>query len=227
MKLLIVEDDWEICELLQEVLTARQYVVDVANDGQTGWDYVEMSDYDLILLDVMLPKLDGFGFCRRLRDRAYEMPVLMLTAKDTTEEKVRGLDAGADDYIVKPYKLDELLARVRALLRRGIASVSPIFKWGVLSLNSNTCQVKYREQILNLTPKEYSLLELFMRSGGKLLSRNQILDNLWSFDEPPYEDAIKAHIRRLRKKLVKVGATADFIETVYGQGYRLNANANA
>ena len=151
----------------------------------------------------------------------------MLTAKDTTEEKVRGLDAGADDYIVKPYKLDELLARVRALLRRGIASVSPIFKWGVLSLNSNTCQVKYREQILNLTPKEYSLLELFMRSGGKLLSRNQILDNLWSFDEPPYEDAIKAHIRRLRKKLVKVGATADFIETVYGQGYRLNANANA
>ena len=226
MKLLLIEDDWEICELLQEVLTERQYIVDVANDGQTGWDFVQASDYDLILLDVMLPKLDGFGFCRRLRDKAYEIPVLMLTAKDTTEEKVRGLDAGADDYIVKPYKLDELLARVRALLRRGIASMSPILKWGDLSLNSNTGKVRYQEQVLKLTPKEYSLLELFMRSSGKLLNRNQILDNLWSFDEPPYEDAIKAHIRRLRKKLVKVGAASDLIETVYGQGYRLNANAN-
>ena len=226
MKLLLIEDDWEICELLQEVLTERQYIVDVANDGQTGWDFVQASDYDLILLDVMLPRLDGFGFCRRLRDKAYEIPVLMLTAKDTTEEKVRGLDAGADDYRVKPYKLDELLARVRALLRRGIASMSPILKWGDLSLNSNTGKVRYQEQVLKLTPKEYSLLELFMRSSGKLLNRNQILDNLWSFDEPPYEDAIKAHIRRLRKKLVKVGAASDLIETVYGQGYRLNANAN-
>ncbi|MDJ0590838.1 MAG: response regulator transcription factor [Pleurocapsa sp. MO_226.B13] len=224
MKLLLVEDDWEISELLKEVLTDQQYVVDVATDGQEGWDFVEAFDYDLVLLDVMLPKLDGFSLCRQLRDRDYEMPVLMLTAKDTTAEKVQGLDAGADDYIVKPYKLDELLARVRALLRRGIASMSPILKWGQLSLNSNTCKVKYQEQALKLTPKEYCLLELFMRNGGKLLSRNAILENLWSFEEPPDEDAIKAHIRRLRKKLSKVGAANDFIETVYGLGYRLNSS---
>ena len=224
MKLLLIEDDWEISELLAEVLTDQQYVVDVATDGQAGWDYVEAFDYDLILLDVMLPKLDGFSFCRQLRGREYEMPVLMLTAKDTTVEKVKGLDAGADDYIVKPYKLDELLARVRALLRRGISSMSPILKWGALSLNSNTCKVKYQEEALKLTAKEYCLLELFMRNGGKLLSRSAILENLWSFEEPPDEDAIKAHIRRLRKKLAKVGADSNFIETVYGLGYRLNSS---
>lgn len=224
MKLLLVEDDWEISELLKEVLTDQKYVVDVASDGQAGWDYVEAFDYDLILLDVMLPKLDGFSLCRKLREQEYEMPVLMLTAKDTTAEKVRGLDAGADDYIVKPYKLDELLARVRALLRRGIASVSPVLKWGHLSLNSNTCKVWYDDEALKLTAKEYCLLELFMRNGDKLLSRSAILENLWSFEEPPDEDAIKAHIRRLRKKLSKVGASSNFIETVYGLGYRLNSN---
>ena len=224
MKLLLVEDDWEIRELLKELLTARHYVVDVASDGEAGWDFIEAFDYDLILLDVMLPKLDGYSLCRRLREHNYQTPVLMLTAKDTTTEKVQGLDAGADDYIVKPYKLDELLARVRALLRRGITSMPPVLRWGSLILNSNTCKVKYQEQPLKLTPKEYSLLELFMRNGGKLLSRNAILENLWSFEEPPDEDAIKAHIRRLRKKLSKVGAENDFIETVYGLGYRLNAN---
>ena len=225
MKLLLVEDDWEISELLQEVLTDQQYVVDVATDGQSGWDFVEAFDYDLVLLDVMLPKMDGFSLCRQLRERDYEMPVLMLTAKDTTAEKVKGLDAGADDYIVKPYKLDELLARVRALLRRGVSSMSPILKWGGLSLNSNTGKVKYQDKPLKLTPKEYCLLELFMRNGGKLLSRSAILENLWSFEEPPDEDAIKAHIRRLRKKLAKAGVANDFIETVYGLGYRLNASA--
>ena len=225
MKLLLVEDDWEISELLQEVLTDQQYVVDVATDGQSGWDFVEAFDYDLILLDVMLPKMDGFSLCRQLREHDYEMPVLMLTAKDTTAEKVKGLDSGADDYIVKPYKLDELLARVRALLRRGVSSMSPVLKWGGLSLNSNTGKVNYQDKPLKLTPKEYCLLELFMRNGGKLLSRSAILENLWSFEEPPDEDAIKAHIRRLRKKLVKAGVANNFIETVYGLGYRLNANA--
>ena len=224
MRLLLVEDDLEISELLWEILTDQKYIVDIAADGQSGWDFVEAFSYDLILLDVMLPKMDGFSLCRQLRDRQYETPVLMLTAKDTTQEKVQGLDAGADDYIVKPYKLDELLARVRALLRRGITSMSPILKWGKMSLNTNTCTVEFEKQPLKLTAKEYSLLELFMRNGSKLLSRNAILENLWSFEEPPDEDAIKAHIKRLRKKLTKAGVDNNFIETVYGLGYRLNAN---
>ena len=224
MKLLLVEDDWEISELLTEVLTEQQYVVDVAPDGMAGWDYVKAFDYDLILLDVMLPKLDGFSFCRQLRDRDYKMPIMMLTAKDTTTEKVEGLDAGADDHVVKPYKLDELLARIRALLRRGIASESPVLGWGDLYLDTNTCKVTYEDKTLKLTPKEYRLLELFMRNGNKLLSRSKILEKLWSFEEPPDEDTVKAHIRRLRKKLTKAGASDDFIETVYGLGYRLQQN---
>jgi DNA-binding response OmpR family regulator len=224
MKLLLVEDDWEISELLTEVLTDEQYVVDVAPDGQAGWDFVKAFDYDLILLDVMLPKLDGFSLCRQLRARDYQMPIMMLTAKDASTEKVKGLDAGADDYVVKPYKLDELLARIRALLRRGISSLSPILRWADLSLDTNTCEVTYQDRALKITPKEYRLLELFLRNGNRLLSRSKILENLWSFEEPPDEDTVKAHIRRLRKKLTNAGAPDDFIETVYGLGYRLQQN---
>ncbi|MEM8675274.1 MAG: response regulator transcription factor [Cyanobacteria bacterium P01_G01_bin.67] len=224
MKLLLVEDDWEISELLSEVLQAHKYLVDIAADGEIAWDFVKAFKYDLILLDVMLPKLDGFSLCRQLRARDYKMPILLLTAKDTTSDKIEGLDSGADDYVVKPYKLDELQARIRALLRRGMSSVSPILKWGDLNLDSNTCKVSYREQTLKLTSKEYSLLELFLRNGSKLLSRSAILENLWSFEEPPDEDTIKSHIRRLRKKLTNAGAANNFIETVYGMGYRLQQN---
>ncbi len=224
MKLLLVEDDREISELLTEVLHGEQYLVDVATDGEEGWDFVESCDYDLVLLDVMLPKLNGVNLCRQLRAKEYQMPVMMLTAKDSTEDQIDGLDAGADDYVVKPYKLGELLARIRALLRRKTVSVSPILRWGDLSLDSNTCKVTYKEQVLKLTPKEYGLLELFLRNGNNLLSRSKILDNLWSFEEPPDENTVKAHMRRLRKKLSKAGAADDFIETVYGLGYRLKQN---
>ena len=224
MKLLLVEDDREISELLQEVLIGEQYLVDLASDGEEGWDFVEACDYDLIMLDVMLPKLNGIDLCRQLRAKEYQMPVLMLTAKDSTEDHINGLDAGADDYVVKPYKLGELLARIRALLRRKTVSVSPILRWGDLALDSNTCKVTYNDRALKLTPKEYGLLELFLRNGSSLLSRSKILDNLWSFEEPPDENTVKAHMRRLRKKLSKAGAADDFIETVYGLGYRLKQN---
>ncbi len=221
MKLLLVEDDIEISELLTEVLNAERYIVDVAADGEEGWDFVEFCDYDLIMLDIMLPKLNGVDLCRRLRAKDYQMPIIMLTAKDSTEDQISGLDAGADDYVVKPYKLGELLARIRALLRRRTVSASPILRWGDLSLDSNTCKVTYKERTLKLTPKEYGLLELFLRNGNNLLSRSKILDNLWSFEEPPDENTVKAHMRRLRKKLSQAGAADDFIETVYGLGYRL------
>ena len=224
MKLLLVEDDHEISELLSEVLSSEQYLVDVATDGEEGRDFVESCDYDLVLLDVMLPKLNGVELCRQLRAKKYQMPVMMLTAKDATEDQIDGLDAGADDYVVKPYKLGELLARIRALLRRKTVSVSPILEWGGLCLDSNTCKVSYEGKGLKLTPKEYGLLELFLRNGGNLLSRSKILDNLWSFEEPPDENTVKAHMRRLRKKLSKAGAADDFIETVYGLGYRLKQN---
>ena len=224
MKLLLVEDDREVSELLSEVLIGERYLVDVATDGEEGRDFVEACDYDLVMLDVILPRLNGFDLCRQLRAKAYEMPIIMLTAKDSTEDQITGLDAGANDYVVKPYKLNELLARIRALLRCQTISLSPILSWGYLSLDSNTCKVTYGERALKLTPKEYGLLELFLRNGSSLLSRSQILDNLWSFDDLPDENDVETHIRRLRKKLSKAGAVDVFIETVYGLGYRLKQN---
>jgi two-component system, OmpR family, response regulator len=226
MRLLLVEDDKLINQLLSEALVNQHYVVDVATDGQSGWEFVKSFVYDLLLVDVMLPKMDGVSLCRQLRSQGHQMPILMLTARDTTEDRVTGLDAGADDYLTKPYKMQELNARIRALLRRGnTSSLAPLLKWGSLTLDLNTCETKYADSLLRLTPKEYRLLELFMRSGSRILNRSSILENLWSFEEPPDEDAVKALVKRLRQKLKEVGVPGDPIETVYGMGYRLKASA--
>lgn len=224
MKLLLIEDDERVCEALVEYLTDHNYSVDVAYDGQTGLAMARELSYALILLDVMLPQLDGITLCQKLRQNACQTPVLILTAKDTNTDKIVGLDAGADDYVVKPFDLEVLSARIRALLRRGDSQFLLMLHWGDLSLNTNTCEVTYRDKILSLTPKEYRLLELFLRNGRRVFSRSVILDHLWSFEEPPTEDAVKTHIRTLRKKLKTVGAPRDFIETVYGLGYRLKKN---
>ena len=224
MRLLLVEDDLEITDLLREILLDQHYVIDTAIDGQEGWDFVQAYDYDLLLLDWSLPKLDGVSLCRRLRKQGYQMPILMFTAKDTTQAQVIGLDAGVDDYIIKPYTLETLLARIRALLRRGSSSRAPQLSWGDLSLDTSTGKANYGDYPLKLTAKEFRLLELFLRRGNRLLSRSAIIDNLWSSEDIPDEDAVKAHIKRLRQKLKKAGAFHDLIETVYGLGYRLKQN---
>jgi DNA-binding response OmpR family regulator len=224
MKLLLVEDDERVCEALVEYFTDQNYSVDVAYDGQTGLAMAVELSYSLILLDIMLPKLDGITLCQKLRHNACQTPVLILTAKDTNTDKIIGLDAGADDYVVKPFDLEVLSARIRALLRRGDSQFLLKLRWGDLSLDTNTCEVTYQDKILSLTPKEYRLLELFLRNGRRVFSRSVILDHLWSFEEPPTEDAVKTHIRTLRKKLKAVGAPKDLIETVYGLGYRLKKN---
>ena len=226
MKFLLVEDDQCIAEMLKEVLNDHHYVVDVANDGQTGLELLKLFNYDLLLLDVMLPKLDGISLCRQLRASGYRLPILILTAKDSTQDQVTGLDAGADDYVTKPYNFEELLARIRALLRRGNSSMAPVMEWGALRLDPSTCEVTYQDRPLTLTPKEYRLMELFLRHGCRVLSRSIIMENLWSFEEYPQEDAIKAHIKRLRQKLKEAGALDDVIETVYGLGYRLKQNSS-
>mgnify|MGYP002776996256 CR=1 FL=1 len=221
MKILLAEDDKHIAESLAEALTDQHYVVDLAADGQEGWDLAKASVYDLLVLDVTLPKLDGINLCRKLRSQGASVPILMLTARDGADDIVAGLDAGADDYLVKPYKLKELLARIRALLRRGNCSLSPVMEWENLQLDPNSCQVTYEDRPLHLTPKEYRLLELLLRHGSCVLSRSQILDNLWSFYDPPEEDAVKALVKRLRQKLKAAGAPDDFVMTVYGLGYHL------
>lgn len=223
MRILLVEDDPRLGSTLVEALRDCRYQVDWAEDGQLGWDYLTAIAYDLVILDVLLPHINGVELCRRLRQRQHPVPVMMLTAQDSSQDKVLGLDAGADDYVVKPFDLAELTARIRALLRRGSHPLTDHLQWGDLVLNPNTYEATYAHHPLTLTPKEYQLLELFLRHPQQVLSRRQMLDNLWSFDNPPGEDVIKVHIKDLRKKLKLAGAPPDFIDTVYGLGYRLKA----
>ncbi|MEB3280744.1 MAG: response regulator transcription factor [Lyngbya sp.] len=221
MRILLVEDDQRIAKALSRAFQTQNYVIDVAFDGEAGWEFVQAFEYDLIVLDVMLPKLNGISLCQRLRQADYTMPVLMLTAKDTSNDKVMGLDAGADDYVVKPFDLPELAARIRALLRRGNSILPPILEWEKLRLNPNTCEVTYNQIPLHLTPKEYGLLELLLHNPQRVFSRSNILEHLWSFEDPPSEEAVKVHIKDIRRKLKNLGAPPDLIETVYGIGYRL------
>lgn len=222
MKILLVDDDEQLAAALTEVLIDKQnYIVDAVTDGEMGWEFIEATVYDLIILDIMLPKLNGISLCQRLRGIGNMTPVLMLTAKDLSSDRVIGLDAGADDYVVKPFDLPELLARIRALLRRGNVNLLPILEWGDLYLDSSNCQVTYQEQPMRLTPKEYGILDLLLRHQGKLVSRDKIIDHLWTLDHPPSEETVKVHLKSLRRKLKAVGAPADLVETVYGFGYRL------
>jgi len=221
MRILLVEDDELVAEVLVKDLAAQNYAIDVAADGQAGWELVDAFTYDLILLDVNLPKLDGITLCRRLRSQGLLIPILLLTSHNSSCDKVMGLDAGADDYVTKPFDLDELLARIRALLRRGSSTLPPILEWGDLCLDPSTCEVTYNSEAIHLTPKEYGLLELFLRYSSRVFTRNAILEHLWSFEELPGEETVTAHIKGLRRKLKAAGLSQDPIETVYGIGYRL------
>jgi diguanylate cyclase (GGDEF)-like protein len=221
MRILLVEDDELIGELLVKSLTSQHYTVDFAKDGQEGWDLADLYTYDLILLDLILPKLDGISFCRRLRAAGNQTPILLLTAQDTSTIKVTGLDAGADDYMAKPFDFQELLARIRALLRRGGSALPPLLVWNNLQLDPSTCEVTCDGKLLHLTPKEYGLLELFLRNSHRIFSCSALIDHLWSFEEPPTEDTVRSHIKGLRQKLKASGVNGDPIDTVYGIGYRL------
>ncbi|MEM8829839.1 MAG: response regulator [Cyanobacteria bacterium P01_G01_bin.19] len=223
MRILLIEDDELVAQQLVPKLTQQNYTVDVATDGQSGLEQGEVLPYDLILLDVMLPKIDGISICRQLRSQGIKTPILLLTAQDNSTKKVMGLDAGADDYLTKPFDWQELSARIRALLRRGDTEITPILSWGDLALDPSSCDVTYRQELIALTPKEYALLELFLRNRQRVFSRSVILDRLWSFEEFPEEKTVNAHIKGLRHKLKKAGLPDDPIETIYGIGYRLRA----
>ena len=225
MHILLVEDDIQLSASLAEALTAQRYVVDCVKDGEAGWSQARLTEYDLIVLDVTLPKLDGIKLCQRLRDRGCGTPLLMLTARDTSLDKVMGLDSGADAYMVKPFNLQELLAQIRALLRRGQASSTPMLTWGALQLNPETYEISYGRSPIHLTPKEFALLEALLRSGRRVLSRAVLIEQAWPLQEAPEMDTIKSYIKNLRAKLKAAGADKDLIETVHGVGYRLKTMA--
>ncbi len=221
MKILLVEDDEPTAWALKVALNAHHYIVTLAADGQTALELSQAFTYDLLLLDVLVPKIDGLTLCRQLRSQGYQNPILLLTALDTTTDRVIGLDAGADDYLVKPFDTEELMARLRALLRRGNSTLAPVITWGELRFDPSASEFNHAGKLLRLTPKEYSLLELFLVNPRRVFSRSAILERLWSDEESPGEETVTSHIKSLRQKLKAAGATAKFIETVHGLGYRL------
>jgi two-component system, OmpR family, response regulator QseB len=220
MRILLVEDDDRIAEPLAEDLRHQHYVVDLARDGIEGWDCAQSIAYDLILLDLMLPKLDGIALCQQLRSTGYKGFVLMLTALDTTTDKVIGLDAGADDYLVKPFEIEELSARIRALSRRPVNLQKPNLCYGKLEINQTSHTVTYAGTALHLTPKEYLILECFLCHPTQVFTRSMLLDKLWELEQISGEDTIKTHITNLRQKLKVAGSQKTLIETIYGVGYR-------
>lgn len=225
MKLLLIEDDEALAKLLIRQLTLQNYVVDRVADGETGWSYASTFDYDLILLDWMLPRLSGLQLCQRLREEGYQVPILLLTAREQQTDKLRGLESGADDYLVKPFDIDELLARIRVLVRRATSDPQLELTWDSLCLDPSSCDVTYRGRPVALTAKEYALLELFLRHRHQVFSASALLDQIWSSDEYPSEATARSHIRGLRQKLKAAGAASDMIETIRGLGYRLKTEA--
>ncbi|MCL5009143.1 MAG: response regulator transcription factor [Patescibacteria group bacterium] len=220
MKILVIEDNTKLANSLKLGLEQEGYAVDLLFDGEMGEKRLETHRdmYDLVILDIMLPGKDGIAVCSAWREKNIITPVLMLTARDTTDAKVLGLDAGADDYLIKPFELSELLARIRALLRRPQALVSEVLLVGPLILDSAKKQVALNGRTLVLTLREYRLLEYFMRHAGQVLSRDQILASIWDFSFDSFSNVVDVHVKNLRKKL---GAYDKHLQTVRGLGYRL------
>ena len=220
MRVLVVDDDVRLCSVVRRGLTEEGYAVDVAHDGEEGQYLIEINEYDLVVLDIMMPKLDGVEVCRRLRAASKDTPVLMLTAKDAVADRVRGLDAGADDYLVKPFAFDELVARVRALTRRHAPTRSPKITHGDLSLDTVTRRIQRGDAEIALTSKEYAVLEYFLRNPGAVITRGMIEEHAWNNDFDSVSNLVDVYIRRLRSKLDRPGEDS-VIETIRGAGYRL------
>ena len=221
--ILIIEDDQAILKLLQRGLAYEGYKVDTAMDGQTGLILARDHRPDMVILDIMLPGIDGIEVCHRLRTGG-KIPILMLTAKDTIQDRILGLDAGADDYMVKPFNLDELLARIRALLRRTQPERVPVLKFADLTLDTGSRQASRAERLVQLTAKEYELLELFLRHPKQVLTREVIFDRVWGYDFGGESNVLEVYIRYLRQKL-EGGGEARLIHTVRGVGYVMRENA--
>ena len=220
MRILIVEDEKKIADFIKRGLKEEGYAVDVAYDGEEGQFLAKTNEYDLVLLDLMLPKLDGLTLCRALRKSGILVPIIMVTAKDTIEDKVIGLDSGADDYITKPFAFEELLARIRAVFRKKSAAKSSTLQIADLSLDPVTHKVSRGGKNIILTTKEHALLEYLMRNAGKVITRTMISEHVWDADFDTFTNVIDVYINYLRKK-IDTGYKNKLIQTVRGRGYIL------
>jgi len=221
MRVLLVEDEPHAAQVLAKGLREQAYAVDVAADGEAALFQAGTSDYDALILDLMLPRVDGLAVCRSLRDAGSAVPILMLTARDAVESRIEGLDSGADDYLVKPYDFGELLARLRALIRRGRQPVLPQrLEAGVLAIDTRSRQAEVAGTVIPLTAKEYALLEYLVRRAGDVVSRSDIAEHVWDEHYDPMSNVVDVYIQRLRRKLETVGQGA-LIRTRRGEGYQL------
>jgi two-component system, OmpR family, response regulator len=226
MRALIVEDELKLAVLLRRGLLEEGYAADLAPNGEEAVVLATATEYDVIVLDVMLPGMDGFEVCRRLRQREVTSPVLMLTARDAVEDRVAGLDTGADDYLTKPFSFDELLARLRALVRRGPVERGPVLEVGSLRLDPATRQVWRGQEEVSLSTKEFALLETFMQRPGRVLSRYDLLEHAWDSSYENRSNVIDVYVRYLRDKIDRPFGVVS-IETVRGAGYRLRKDGGA
>lgn len=222
MRLLLVEDEIDIASALATGLRHQGYAVDSAGDGQQALELANVTDYDLLILDLNLPNMDGLEVCRRLRASCPSLLVLMLTARSQPQERVIGLDTGADDYLVKPFHFVELVARVRALLRRDVRTRTPLLEYQDLKLDPVTHAAWQANRRLGLTNKEFGILEYLLRHQGEIVSQETLLEHVWDMQANPLTNTVRVHMNSLRRKLGDVAETPRYIETVIGQGYRLH-----
>lgn len=221
MRILIVEDEKDLAENIKKGLVEEGFAIDIALDGENGKYMIETEPYDLIILDLMLPKLDGVSLCNEVREGGIKVPILMLTAKSTTENKIEGLNSGADDYLTKPFDFAELKARIYALLRRGSSIELPVFEIDNLKLNPSKHESFRGDIKLELTPKEFAILELLLRNKEKVVTRTQILEHVWDYNFESMSNLVDVLIGTLRKKVEKKGQKK-LIHTVYGIGFKVS-----
>lgn len=221
MRILIVEDERTISAYIKRALEEQGYAVDAAYTGREALDWAGSAQYDVIVLDILLPEMDGITVCRELRAHGNRSPIIMLTARDTIDDRVTGLDAGADDYLVKPFALKELLARIRALTRRTLdIPKSPVLQIADLTLDTLTRRVKRGNKTIELTAKEYAILECLMREPDHVLTRTQIAEHVWNYDVFNHSNVVDVYIKNLRRK-IDDHAESKLIHTVRGAGYRI------
>ncbi len=223
MRILIIEDDHKIANAIKKGLEQESFAVDIAYDGQDGLGSALTHDYDLIIIDRMLPEVDGLKICQALRKEEKHVPILILTAKDKISDKVEGLNAGADDYLVKPFAFEELLARVRALLRRQPKQIENVLKIADLTLNTLTFEVKRGNKKINLSNKEFALLEYLMRNPERILTKDNIIAHVWDYDADILPNTVEVYIGYLRNKIDRPFTGEELINTVRGFGYKIEA----
>jgi two-component system, OmpR family, response regulator len=220
MRVLLVEDEAHAAQMLAKGLREQAYAVDISRDGHDALYHASITDYDAVILDVMLPGLDGVGVCEELRRQGSRVPVLMLTARDAIDARIAGLDSGADDYLVKPFAFSELVSRVRALIRRGSGSHQVVLRCGPLELDPTTRRVGLRDTPVELSPREFAVLELMLRRQGTVVARAEILDHVWGISHEEGSNVVDVYVKYLRDKIDRRFGT-ELIHTVRGVGYRL------